>query len=108
MFWGREALLVMAWIRDRKKVKQIQLGVENSIACGTFFFFFFPAFIYDHSKTLFLIAACPLKAFCGQLSPTSLSAVNTAFGETDSSLCLKFAAQPTPKHQALKKKCEEK
>lgn len=45
--WEREALLVMAWIRDRKKGKQIWLGVENNLACGTYF----TAFIDNGSKT---------------------------------------------------------
>lgn len=59
--WEREALLVMAWIRDRKKRKQIRLGVENNLACGTYF----AAFIDDGSKAFFLTAAhprrCPVK-----------------------------------------------
>lgn len=61
VIWEREALLVMAWIRDRKKVKQIWLGVENNLACGTFF----AAFIDDQNH-LFLTAAHPLKALCGK------------------------------------------
>lgn len=47
VIWEREALLVMIWITDRKKVKQIRLGVENNLACGTFF----AAFIDNNSKT---------------------------------------------------------
>lgn len=47
VIWEREALLVMIWITDRKKVKQIRLGVENNLACGTFF----SAFIDNNSKT---------------------------------------------------------
>lgn len=37
VIWEIEALLLMAWIRDKKKVKQIWLGVENNLACGTSF-----------------------------------------------------------------------
>lgn len=47
----------MAWIRDSKEVKQVQLEVENNLACCTFF----AVFMYERSKK-FLTAAHPLKA----------------------------------------------